>query len=488
MKRERSYTLFSRARQLMPGGVNSPARAFGGVGGEPIVVERGQGAYLWDVDGNRYIDYVGSWGPLILGHAYPAVVAAVEEAARRGTSFGAPTEAENDLAQLIVEAVPSIEKVRLVNSGTEATMSAIRLTRGFTGRDVIVKFAGNYHGHVDSLLVAAGSSAATLAVPNSPGVTAGTSRDTLVLEYNDVAGLRAVFAAHGERIAGVIFEPVVGNMGVVVPSSLFLQALRQLTRQHGALLICDEVMTGFRVAYGGAQQLLSIEPDLTTLGKIVGGGLPVGAYGGKAEIMDHVLPAGKVFQAGTLSGNPLATAAGCAMLRALRDDPPYEQLEKCSARLEAGLREAATAAGIPYQMARVGSMMTLFFAAEPVNDWPTASHCDTKRFAQWFWGMLDRGVYLPCSQYEALFVSASHSDADIEVTVAAGSRSTCGFIASAFLLRHLGGSSLGTVSKHRRGGRLDRTSMRIDRLPMRSAAKVVRAKYGYRRAIGRLAA
>jgi glutamate-1-semialdehyde 2,1-aminomutase len=420
MKRERSHKLFERARQLMPGGVNSPARAFGGVGGEPIVVERGQGPYMWDVDGNRYIDYVGSWGPLILGHAYPGVVAAVEEAARRGTSFGAPTEAENQLAELIVEAVPSIEKVRLVSSGTEATMSAIRLARGFTGRDLIVKFAGNYHGHVDSLLVAAGSSAATLAVPNSPGVTAGTSRDTVVLQYNDVAGLQAAFAEHGSRIAGVIFEPVVGNMGVVVPSRDFLQALRQLTRQHRALLICDEVMTGFRVAYGGAQQLLDIDPDLTTLGKIVGGGLPVGAYGGRADIMDNVLPAGKVFQAGTLSGNPLATAAGCAMLRALRDDPPYERLEKLSARLEAGLSEAAAAAGVPHQMARVGSMMTLFFAKEPIRDWPTASGCDTARCGKWFWGMLDRGVYLPCSQYEALFVSAAHEEGDIDATLAAG--------------------------------------------------------------------
>jgi glutamate-1-semialdehyde 2,1-aminomutase len=405
--------------QLMPGGVNSPARAFGAVGGEPIVVERGEGAYLWDVDGNRYIDYVGSWGPLILGHAYPPVVEAVVQAARRGTSFGAPTEAENKLAELIIEAVPSIEKVRLVSSGTEATMSAIRLARGYTGRDVIVKFAGNYHGHVDSLLVAAGSSAATLAVPNSPGVTVGTSRDTLVLQYNDVVGLRAAFAEHGRRIAGVIFEPVVGNMGVVVPSREFLVALRDATRQHGALLICDEVMTGFRVAYGGAQELLGINPDITTLGKIVGGGLPVGAYGGPADVMDHVLPAGKVFQAGTLSGNPLATAAGCAMLRALRDDPPYERLEVLSRRLEAGLREAAQSSGTAHQLARIGSMMTLFFSQQPVIDWPTASRCDTARFAKYFWGMLERGIYLPCSQFEALFVSAAHTEKDIESTVAA---------------------------------------------------------------------
>jgi glutamate-1-semialdehyde 2,1-aminomutase len=403
----------------MPGGVNSPARAFGGVGGEPIVVERGQGAYLWDVDGNRYIDYVGSWGPLILGHAHAAVVEAVERAARRGTSFGAPTEAENQLAELIVEAMPCVEKVRLVSSGTEATMSAIRLARGYTGREGIVKFAGNYHGHVDSLLVAAGSSAATLGVPNSPGVTAGTTRDTLVLEYNDVRGLQTAFAEHGPRIAGVIFEPIVGNMGVVVPSREFLDALRKLTRQHGALLICDEVMTGFRVSYGGAQQLLEIEPDLTTLGKIVGGGLPVGAYGGRREIMDQVLPAGKVFQAGTLSGNPLATAAGCAMLRALRDDPPYDRLEQLSARLETGWRNAARAAGVPHQIARVGSMLTLFFCEEPVTDWPSASCCDTAQFARFFWGMLERGVYLPCSQFEALFVSAAHTDADIDATIAA---------------------------------------------------------------------
>jgi glutamate-1-semialdehyde 2,1-aminomutase len=284
---------------------------------------------------------------------------------------------------------------------------------------VIVKFAGNYHGHVDSLLVAAGSSAATLAVPNSPGVTVGTTRDTLVLQYNDVAGLHDAFAAHGERIAGVIFEPVAGNMGVVLPTAEFLSASRDLTERHGALLICDEVMTGFRVAYGGAQQLLGIQPDLTTLGKIVGGGLPVGAYGGRRDVMDRVLPAGKVFQAGTLSGNPLATAAGCAMLRSLRDDPPYERLERLSARLEHGLAEAASAAGIEYQLARVGSMLTLFFSPSPVADWPSASRCDTARFARYFWSMLDRGVYLPCSQFEALFVSAAHTDADIDATLAA---------------------------------------------------------------------
>jgi len=419
MPRERSRTAFARARQLMPGGVNSPARAFGAVGGEPLVFARAAGAYLYDVDGQRFTDYVGSWGPMILGHGHPRVVAAVHAAVDRGLSFGAPTEAENELAELIVQAVPSIEKVRLVSSGTEATMSAIRLARGYTGREVIVKFAGNYHGHADSLLVAAGSSAATLGVPDSPGVTAGTSRDTLVLRYNDVAGLHAAFAQHGARIAGVILEPVVGNMGCVLPAAEFLSALRSLTQQHGAVLIFDEVMTGFRVAYGGAQSLFGITPDLTTLGKIVGGGMPLGAYGGRAEVMDHVLPAGKVFQAGTLSGNPVATAAGIATLQTLRDEPPYAFLEQVSARLAAGLDAAASAAGVPHTVARVGSMMTLFFNPEPVTDWDVASRCDRPRFARYFWGLIDRGVYMPCSQFEALFVSAAHTVADIEATVGA---------------------------------------------------------------------
>ena len=417
--RKKSHAAFARAKQLMPGGVNSPARAFGGVGGEPIFFDRGQGAYLYDVDGNRYVDYIGSWGPMILGHAHPAVVEAVQKAAARGTSFGAPTEAESELADLIVAAVPSVEKVRLVNSGTEATMSAIRLARGFTGRDVIVKFAGNYHGHVDSLLVAAGSSAATLAVPNSPGVTAGTAADTLVLAYNDPAGLEAAFRQHGPQIAAVIVEPVVGNMGVVIPTAEFLAALRGTTQRHGALLILDEVMTGFRVAYGGAQSLFGVRPDLTTLGKIVGGGLPVGAYGGRADIMDHVLPAGKVFQAGTLSGNPLATAAGIATLKLLADTAVYDRLETLSARLADGLTQIATQAGTPHSLARVGSMLTLFFNSEKVVDWTTASRSDTRRYAAWFWSLVEQGVYMPCSQYEALFVSAAHSEADIDATLAA---------------------------------------------------------------------
>ena len=415
--RPRSQAAFARALRLMPGGVNSPARAFGGVGGEPIFFERGQGAYLFDIDGNRYIDYVGSWGPMILGHNHPQVTEAVCRAAQCGTSFGAPTEAESELAEIIVQAVPSIEKVRLVNSGTEATMSALRLARGFTGRDVVVKFAGNYHGHVDSLLVAAGSSAATLGVPNSPGVTSGTTKDTLILAYNDPAGLERAFAEHGARIAAVIFEPVVGNMGCVVPSRVFLAALAAMTGAHGALLICDEVMTGFRVAYGGAQALFGIDPDLTTLGKIVGGGLPVGAYGGRVEIMNHVLPAGKVFQAGTLSGNPLATAAGIATLKILRDSPPYAQLEQLAAQLADGLSSAAGSAGIAHTMARVGSMLTLFFNPDAVTDWSVASRSDTRAFSKYFWGLVQRGVYMPCSQYEALFVSAAHQGSDISETI-----------------------------------------------------------------------
>jgi glutamate-1-semialdehyde 2,1-aminomutase len=403
----------------MPGGVNSPARAFGGVGGEPIFFDRAEGAYLFDIDGNRYIDYIGSWGPMILGHCHPAVVEAVEAALHRGTSFGAPTLAENELAELVIEAVPTIEKVRLVNSGTEATMSAIRLARGFSGRPMIVKFAGCYHGHVDSLLVAAGSSAATLGVPNSPGVTEGASRDTLVLRYNDIEAAENAFAQHGPQIAGVIVEPVVGNMGCVLPSPGFHETLRELTAKHGSLLIFDEVMTGFRVAYGGAQSLFGIRPDLTTLGKIIGGGLPVGAYGGRADIMNHVLPAGKVFQAGTLSGNPLATAAGIATLKILRDTNPYPRLEKLSARLATGLEAAARAAGVPACVGQCNSMLTLFFSQEPVTDWDMASHCDTARYARYFWGLIERGVYMPCSQYEALFVSAAHSEADIDATIEA---------------------------------------------------------------------
>lgn len=415
--RTRSEAAFGRAQQLMPGGVNSPARAFGAVGGTPIFIERAEGAYLYDVDGNQYLDYIGSWGPMILGHRHPAVIEALQHALTQGTSFGAPTEAESELTERIIDAVPSVEKVRLVNSGTEATMSAVRLARGFTGRDVLIKFAGNYHGHVDSLLVSAGSAAATLGVPSSPGVTQGTTQDTIVLEYNDVAGLEATFAKRGSEIAGVIFEPVVGNMGVVRPSEEFCSALQNLTKQHGALLICDEVMSGFRVSFGGAQELFGMQPDLTTMGKIVGGGLPVGAYGGRADVMNHVLPAGPVFQAGTLSGNPLATAAGTATLKLLKEDPPYEKLEAISAQLEQGLRDAAQTAGVPHSLARVGSMITLFFHEGEVPDWNSASQCNTEHYSKFFWGMMDRGFYLPCSQYEAWFVSAAHTEEEIDQTI-----------------------------------------------------------------------
>ncbi len=415
----KSQALFQRAQQLIPGGVNSPARAFGAVGGEPPFIERAKGPFLWDVDGNRYIDYVGSWGPMILGHAHPVVLEAIHAAAEQGTSFGAPTERENLLAEAIIEAVPSVEKVRLVNSGTEATMSAIRLARGFTGREKIVKFSGNYHGHVDALLVAAGSSAATLSVPNSPGVTAGTTHDTLLFPYNDTQAVVDSMDRYGNEIAAVIVEPVAGNMGCVAPEPEFLLALRQQTWRQGALLIFDEVMTGFRVARGGAQERYQLKPDLTTLGKIVGGGLPLGAYGGRHDIMDCVLPAGPVFQAGTLSGNPLATAAGLATLRELERDPPYDRLDRKAARLAEGLALAARAAGLPHQVARVGSMLTLFFSGQPVRDWETASACDTRQFARYFWSMLRQGIYLPCSQFEAMFVSDAHDVDLIDSTVAA---------------------------------------------------------------------
>lgn len=403
----------------MPGGVNSPARAFGAVGGEPLFIDRARGQWMWDLDGNRYLDYVGSWGPMIFGHAFPPVVQALESAIPRGTSYGAPTTGESELAELIIKAVPSIERVRLVNSGTEAAMSAIRLARGYTGRDVVIKFAGNYHGHVDSLLVAAGSAAATLAVPNSPGVTSGTANDTLVLPYNDPQALEEAFNKHGDQIAAVAFEPVCGNMGVVIPTADFIEALNTIPKQHGAVLLCDEVMTGFRLSLGGAQQRLGIEADMTMLGKIVGGGLPVGAYGGRSEIMAHVLPEGPVFQAGTLSGNPLATAAGSATLRALTETPPYEKLEALGERLASGLREAASTAGVPHVVQQIGSMVTLFFRDSPVHSWDDAAGCDTAHFGRFFWEMLDRDIYLPCSQYEAMFISAAHTEADIDQTITA---------------------------------------------------------------------
>ena len=418
-QRPRSHEHFQRACRSIPGGVNSPARAFGGVGGEPLIISRGDGPYLFDIDGQRLIDYVGSWGPHILGHRHPAVLAAIEDALTRGTSFGAPTELETELAEAVIQAVPSIEKVRMVNSGTEATMSAIRLARGFTGRDVIVKFAGCYHGHVDSLLVRAGSAATTLGIPSSPGVPKGCTADTLCLEYNDVQELTDAFRARGSEIACVILEPVVGNMGCVLPTDEFLQALQALCHRHGALLIFDEVMTGFRVAFGGAQERFGIKPDLTTLGKILGGGMPVGAYGGRADVMDRISPVGPVYQAGTLSGNPVAMACGLATLKTLRETNPYPRLETETQRLVAGLADAAQSAGLAHTTAQAGSMFTLFFNPEVVTNYTIASRSDTQLFARYFWGMIDRGVYLPCSQYEANFVSAAHTPANIADTITA---------------------------------------------------------------------
>ncbi|MSR32191.1 MAG: glutamate-1-semialdehyde-2,1-aminomutase [Gemmataceae bacterium] len=419
MNREGSLKAFARAKQLIPGGVNSPARAFGAVGGQPIFFESALGPWLTDIDGNRYIDYIGSWGPMILGHSHPRVVKAIQETAAKGTSFGAPTELESQMAELIMAMVPSMERVRMVNSGTEATMSALRLARGHTGRDKIIKFAGCYHGHVDSLLVQAGSSATTLGVPNSPGVPRGSTQDTVLLEFNDCQGLQDAFMNFPQKIAAVILEPIAGNMGLVLPGKEFLRLARELTSQHGSVLIFDEVMTGFRLAQGGAQEILGVTPDLTALGKIVGGGLPVGAYGGRKEIMEKVMPAGPVFQAGTLSGNPLAMAAGIATLSELRENPPYAKLEQLAQTLTQGLKELATAAGIPHSLNRVGSMWTLFFTPQPVTDYRTAKTCDTRQFSQFFWAMMDRGVYLPCSQFEAAFNSIAHDEGIVQKTLAA---------------------------------------------------------------------
>ncbi len=413
MNRKKSEELFARAQRSIPGGVNSPVRAFRSVGGSPPFIARGQGCRVWDADGNEYIDYVGSWGPLLLGHRHPEVLEALEEAIRSGTSFGAPTEREVELAEAIREAVPSMEMVRLVNSGTEATMSAIRLARGFTGRDLTVKFEGCYHGHVDSLLVKAGSGVATLGLPDTAGVPKCFADTTIALPYNSPEAVEQAFQAHTGRIASVIVEPVVGNMGCVPPAPGFLQALREITARNGALLIFDEVMTGFRVAFGGAQQLYGIRPDLTALGKVIGGGLPIGAYGGRADIMAKLAPVGPVYQAGTLSGNPLAVSAGLAMLRHLKAHPEvYGQLERRSARLVADTPPGVT-------VNRVGSMFTLFFTGGPVTDYESAKRSDTKRFAEFFHFMLERGIYLAPSQFEAGFVSAAHTEEDIQRTAAA---------------------------------------------------------------------
>lgn len=422
-KRTRSELMFKHAAKLIPGGVNSPARAFGAVGGTPPFMKHGDGAYLFDVDGNRFIDYICSWGPHLFGHRHPVILQAIEKSLTIGTSFGAPTEAEAELAQLVIEMVPSVEMVRMVNSGTEATMSAIRVARGFTGRNGVIKFAGCYHGHVDSLLVAAGSGALTLGCPSSPGVPPGATADTVVLPYNDCESLEVAFKNNGPQLAAVILEPVVGNMGCVIPTPEFLALLRRLCTEYGTVLIFDEVMTGFRLAAGGAQELFGVIPDMTTMGKIIGAGMPVGAYGGRADIMNTVSPVGKVYQAGTLSGNPVAMAAGIAMLNLIRTENPYPRLEQAGKKLADGIRGAAKAANVEIVMNRVGSMLTAFLTSKTVTDLTSATASDTAKFARYFHGMLNRGVYLPCSQFEVMFVSAVHTDAHIDQTIAAAAAS-----------------------------------------------------------------
>lgn len=419
----KSDHLFDRAQQSIPAGVNSPVRAFRAVGRQPVFIKQAQGAFITDVDDNTYIDYVGSWGPMILGHSHSTVIEAVREAALAGSSYGAPTEIEIELAELITEAYPAIEKVRLVSSGTEATMSAIRLARGFTGRDKIVKFEGCYHGHSDSLLVKAGSGLATFATPDSAGVPADFAKHTLVAQFNDEAELKNIFSEQGNEIACVIIEPIAGNMGCVPPRQGYLQAVRELTARYGALLIFDEVMTCFRVAYGGAQALYSIKPDLTCLGKIIGGGLPCAAFGGSAEVMNRIAPLGNVYQAGTLSGNPLAVTAGIATLKLLRELNPYAELEKRSAQLEQGLRDAANQAGIAATTNRVGSMLTAFFTDEKVVDWNSAKKANTESYGRFFRAMLEAGIYLAPSQFECAFLSIMHSEELIEKTLEAARNS-----------------------------------------------------------------
>jgi glutamate-1-semialdehyde 2,1-aminomutase len=417
MKTDRSRTLMEEASRWIPGGVNSPVRAFQAVGGQPLFLTRGEGAYVWDADGNRYIDYLGSWGPLIAGHAHPRVVQALQETTARGTSFGAPCELEVDLARKVVERVPSVEKVRMVNSGTEATLSAIRLARGATGRDLVVKVQGCYHGHVDALLIKAGSGVATLGIPGSPGVPESVAAQTVAIPFNSLDALEQLLEQRGQEIACVILEPIAGNMGVIPPAEGYLARVRELTTQHGVVFILDEVMTGFRVHPGCAQALYGVDPDLTTLGKILGGGLPVGAYGGKAELMDQIAPSGPIYQAGTLAGNPLAMRAGLETL-ALTEEPGfYERLETLSDRLARGLEGAAREAGVATFHTRVGAMMCTFFTEGPVTDWEGAARSDTAQYATYFQTLLERGVSVAPSQFEALFVSAAHTEADIDATI-----------------------------------------------------------------------
>jgi glutamate-1-semialdehyde 2,1-aminomutase len=431
VKIERSISAFARARRTIAGGVNSPVRAFKAVGGSPVFARSGAGAYMTDLDGHEYIDYVLSWGPLVLGHAHPAVVRAITQAAARGSSFGVPTEAESELAELICALVPSIERVRFTSSGTEATMSAVRLARGYTRREKIVKFAGCYHGHGDSFLIAAGSGALTNGVPNSPGITEGVARDTIVLPYNDAGAVTRAFASNEGRIAAVIVEPYAGNMGLILPEPGYLQRLRDLCTQHGALLIFDEVMTGFRVAIGGVQAREGIAPDLTTLGKVIGGGLPVGAFGGRAEIMAQLSPDGPVYQAGTLSGNPLAMAAGIATLRELHDDTHiFEALEIMTKLLCDGLHEIFTKHDIPHYTTRAGSMFCTFFTEKPVRDLAGAMESDTALYAKYFHAMLESGVYLAPSQFEAGFISTAHTTRDVERTIHAADRAVAGIVAA----------------------------------------------------------
>jgi glutamate-1-semialdehyde 2,1-aminomutase len=419
-KTEQSRKLQKRAEQMIPGGVNSPVRAFRAVGCDPLYIVRGQGSHIWDADGNEYVDYIGSWGPLILGHAAPTVIEAVIAAARNGTSFGASTPAEADLAELVISAFPHVQKVRFVSSGTEATMSAIRLARGYTKRKYIVKFEGCYHGHSDALLVKAGSGIATLGIPGSAGVPEEFTQFTLALPYNDTGALEQAVEKFKHQIACVIVEPVVGNMGCVPPARGYLESLRTITSRDKALLIFDEVMTGFRLAYGGAQELYAIQPDLTTMGKIIGGGLPVGAYGGPSEIMDLVAPLGPVYQAGTLSGNPLAMAAGYATLSYLREHKDvYSKLDKLASEVVAGVATAAKEAGVTMCYNRVGSMFTWFFAEGPITDWTSAEKSDTKAFGRFFRAMLENGIYLPPSQFEAAFLGAAHTERDVQQTIAA---------------------------------------------------------------------